>query len=82
MSLRKLKFYAYYNIKYTKHPTGQAFIERSNQSIRAMLYKQKGMENTPRNRLHSALLTLNFLNTSEKGTTATERLSIEENLLN
>ena len=38
-----------------------------------MLNKQKGMENTLRNRLHNALLTLNFLNANEKGTTVTER---------
>ena len=38
-----------------------------------MLNKQKGLINTPRNRLHNALLTLNFLNANEKGTTAAER---------
>ena len=38
-----------------------------------MLNKQKEMENTPRNRLHNASLTLNFLNTNEKGTMAAER---------
>ena len=38
-----------------------------------MLNKQKGVENTPRNRLHNALLTLNFLKANEKGTTAAER---------
>ena len=31
------------------------------------------MENTHRNRLHNAFLTLNFLNANEKGTTAAER---------
>ena len=55
------------------NPTGQAVIERSNQTIRDMLNKQKEMENTPRNRLHNALLTLNFLNDNERGTTAAER---------
>ena len=30
-----------------------------------MLNKQKGIENTPRNRLHNALLTLNFFRTNE-----------------
>ena len=35
--------------------------------------KQKGVIKTPRNRLHDALLTLNFLNANEKVTTATER---------
>ena len=31
------------------------------------------MINTPRNRYHNALLTLNSLNANEKGTTAAER---------
>ncbi|CAO2607041.1 Gag-Pro-Pol polyprotein, partial [Lemmus lemmus] len=35
--------------------------------------KQKGTENTSRNRLYNALLTLNFLNTNEKRTAAVER---------
>ena len=52
---------------------GQPFIERSNQTLKDMLNKQKGMKNTPRNRLHNALLTLDFLNVNEKGTTAAER---------
>ena len=43
-----------------------------------MLNKQKGVENAPRNRLHNALLTLNFLNANEKGTTAAERHWIME----
>ena len=38
-----------------------------------MSNNQKGVENIPRNRLHNALLTLNFLNANEKRTTATER---------
>ena len=38
-----------------------------------MLNKQKGVGNTPRNRLHNALLTLNFLNTNEKGIMAAGR---------
>ncbi|CAO2626045.1 Gag-Pro-Pol polyprotein [Lemmus lemmus] len=38
-----------------------------------MLNKQNGMENIPRNRLHSVVLTLDFLNANEKGTTAAER---------
>ena len=36
------------------------------------------MKNAPRNRLHNALLTLNFLNANEKGTTAAERHWIME----
>ena len=43
-----------------------------------MLNKQKGTKDTPRNRLHNALLTLNFLNANEKGTTAAERHWIME----
>ena len=31
------------------------------------------MKNIPRNRLHNALLTLNYVNTNELGTTAAER---------
>ena len=38
-----------------------------------MLNKQKGTTKTPRDRLHNALLTLNFLNANEEGTTAAER---------
>ena len=43
-----------------------------------MLNKQKEMINTPRNILHNALLTLNFLNVNEKGTTAAEKHWIVE----
>ena len=48
-------------------------IERSNQTLKDPLNKQKGIIKTPRNRLHNALLTLNFPNANEKGTTASER---------
>ena len=80
---KKMKcFFAYYNIKHItgipNNPTGQAVIERSNQTKRDMLSKQKKMENTHRNRFHNALLTLNFLNANEKGTTASERHWIME----
>ena len=44
-----------------------------------MLNKQKGVENTPRNIFHKALLTLNFSNTNEKGATTVERHWIIEN---
>ncbi|KAL6037706.1 hypothetical protein STEG23_029167, partial [Scotinomys teguina] len=71
------QFFAYYNIKHITgiphNPTGQAIIERSNRTLKDMLNKQKGVTKTPRNRLHNALLTLNFLNANEKGTTAAER---------
>ncbi|KAL6038422.1 hypothetical protein STEG23_016128, partial [Scotinomys teguina] len=71
------QFFAYYNIKHITgiphNPTGQAVIERSNRTLKDMLNKQKGVTKTPRNRLHNALLTFNFLNANEKGTTAAER---------
>ena len=38
-----------------------------------MLNKQKRITKTPSDRLHNALLTLNFLNANEKGTTAAGR---------
>ena len=49
---RKMKqFFAYYNIKHItgipNNPTGQAVVDRSNQTIKDILNKQKGMENTP-----------------------------------
>ena len=43
-----------------------------------MLNKQKGLENSPRNRLHYSLLTLDFLHPNEEGTTAAERHWIRE----
>ena len=43
-----------------------------------MLNKQKGVIKTPRDRLHSALLTLIFLNDNEKGTTGVEKHWITE----
>ena len=75
---KKIKqFLASYNIKHITgipdNPTGQAVIERSNQTIKDMLNNQKGMENTPINTLHNILFTLNFLNSNEKGITAAER---------
>ena len=68
---KKMKWcFAYYTIKHItgipNNPTGQAVIERSNWAIKDMLNKQKRMENTPRNRLHNALLTLNFLTLMRK----------------
>lgn len=43
-----------------------------------MLNRQKGATKTPRDRLHSALLTLNFLNADEQNSTAAERHWIVE----
>ena len=54
LSKKMKQFFAYYNIKHItgipNNPTGQAVIERLNQTIKDMLSKQRGMENTPRNR--------------------------------
>ena len=70
-------FFVYYNVKHItgipNNSTGQAVIEKSNWTIKDTLNKQNGVKNTSRNRLHNTLLTLNFLNTNEKGTTAAER---------
>ena len=52
------QFFAYYSIKHVTgiphNPKGQAVIERSNQTIKDMLNKQKGLENAPRNTLQNA----------------------------
>ncbi|KAL6038953.1 hypothetical protein STEG23_010042 [Scotinomys teguina] len=77
VSNKMRQFFAYYNIRHVTgiphNPTGQAVIERSNRTLKDMLNKQQQVTMTPRNRLHSALLTLNFLNADEKGTTVAER---------
>ena len=69
-------FFVYCKIKHitgTQHdPTRQAVIERSNQTIKDMLNKQKRMKKTPRNQLHNALLTLSFLNANEIETATAE----------
>ena len=58
-------FFAYYIINHItgipNNPTGQAVLERANQTIKDMLNKQEVRENNPRIRLHNALLTLKFL---------------------
>ena len=46
-----------------------------------MINKQKGIRKPPRNRLHNALLTLNFLNANEKGTSYRETLDNEKKTL-
>ena len=60
VSKKMKQFFAYYNIKHITgiphNPTDQAVRERSNQTLKDMLNKQKGMIN----RLHNDLLTLNF----------------------
>lgn len=56
-------FLAYYNIKHITdiphNSIGQEVIERSNHTLKDMLNKQTGVIKTPRDRLHSPLLTLN-----------------------
>ena len=61
------------------NPTGQAIVERSNRTLKEMLNRQKGSTRTPKDRLHSALLTLNFKNANEQNTTAAERLDCGKN---
>ena len=41
--------------------------------LKEMLIKQKGRVENPRGSLNNALLTLNFLNVGEKGTSVAER---------
>lgn len=53
--------------------------KRSNRTLNDMLNKQKGMKKKLQNRFHSALLTLNFMNTNQKGTTAAGRHWIIDN---
>lgn len=64
VSSKRKQYLAYYNIKHITgiphNSIGQAVIKRSNHTLKDMLNKQKGVIKTPRDRLHSALLTLNF----------------------
>lgn len=78
MSLVKWNsFSAYDNIKHITgiphNPTGQAVIEGPNWTLKDMLNKKKAVIKTYRNRLHNALLTLNFLNVNENGMTVVDR---------
>lgn len=78
------QFFAYYTIMHVtdipRSPTGQAVTERSNCTLKEMFIKQKGGVKTPRERVNNALLTLNFLNVGEKGTTVAERHWVIEKL--
>lgn len=72
------QFLAYYNIKHITgvphNPTGQAIIKRANRTLKETLIGQKGrVKKKPRDRLNNALLTLNFLNVGQEGTTAAQR---------
>ena len=82
ISSKMKQFFEYYNIKHVKgiphNPTGQAIVERSNSTLKEILNRQKGSTRTPKDRLHSAFLTLNFLNANEQNTTASERHWIVE----
>lgn len=78
MFVYKMKqLFAYYNVKHITdiphNPTEQAVVERSNCTLKEMLIKQNGRNEDPQGWLNSALLTLNFLNVNEKGTTAAKR---------
>lgn len=78
MSLVKLKVFAYYNIQHLTsialNRIGQTIIERSNQTLKDMLNKQKQVIKTTRYKLHNALLTLVFfLNVNDIGTTTAKR---------
>lgn len=48
-------------------------MKRSNQTLKEMLNRQKGSTKPHKDRLHSALFTLKFLNANEQNTTAAER---------
>ena len=69
----KIKGFSCYDMKHiagiTHNPTEKAVIERSNEILKVMLDKQKGVVNIPINRFHNALLTSNFMNDNEKGIT-------------
>ena len=54
-------------------------MERSNHTVKEMLNRQKGQQQQhPRDRLHSALLTLKILNANRQKTMAAERHWIAE----
>lgn len=44
-----------------------------NGTLKDMINTQKGVIKIPRNRLYNAVLTLDFLNANEKGTSVVER---------
>ena len=59
--------------------TGETVTRRSNYTLKETLNKHKGVTKPHRDRLHSALLTLNFKNANEQNTTAAERLDCGKN---
>lgn len=84
ISNKMKRFFTNYNIKHvtgiSHNPAGQVIVERSNQTLKEMLNRQQGSTRTPKDRLHSALFTLKFVNADEQNTTAAERHQIMENL--
>lgn len=77
ISNKMKRFFTNYNIKHvtgiSHNPAGQVIVERSNQTLKEMLNRQQGSTRTPKDRLHSALLTLNFKNANEQNITAAEK---------
>ena len=80
VSSKMKQFFAYLqNTGIPHNPTGCTVIEKINQTLQDMLNKQKGVINSPRNKLHNALLILNFPNANEKGTAAEREKTMELN---
>ena len=76
MYLRKLSsFFAYYKAyyEYIKQSYNSDSYIKIKPKYKGHIKKHKRIENTLRIRLHNALLTLNFLNTTEKKTNAAVR---------
>ncbi|XP_054545942.1 uncharacterized protein LOC129144950 [Talpa occidentalis] len=55
------------------NPQGQGIVERAHGSLKTMLLKQTGGEHSPRDRLTTALFTLNFLTLDAQGWSAADR---------
>lgn len=63
------------------YPQGQAVIKRHNRTLKDTLLKQKGGYGgieTPHMRIHRTLLTLNFLNLNDTGSSAANRHWVQE----
>lgn len=66
VSNKMKQFFIHYNIKHVPSILHNPTIDRANRTLKEMLIKQKGRVKSLRNRLNNALLTLHFLNVSEK----------------
>lgn len=66
VSNKMKQFFIHYNIKHVPSILHNPTIDRANRTLKEMLIKQKGRVKSLRNRLNNALLTLHFLNISEK----------------